>query len=227
MEQALIKSLGADAILINFKTIGGNTIYGKCEPTKTTIKIMYDALRNNYDIEHIDPIYLQINLFDETTNQEIVFDETIDMTLTDYMKSKGVCLEKNVYNFTIVDKRAYLNLRLGNYEDEIKQFKNNYGNTKTQMFCRLLTGKIITLPYEPYMTIGEVKIGVMIQTGIPVTQQRLIFRSRLLDNASCASYNIIANSTLELILSLRGGMYHETSGRNGGYRPLQDIFFSF
>jgi len=225
MEKALVNSLERGMILINFKTIGGNTIYGSCDPKTTTIKIMYDAVRNNYDVKEINPENLLIKTFNET-NQEVIFDEKSDTILNDYMESKDMCLEKNAYAFNIVDKRV--NIYKDQYDNEIKNFKENYSDTKTYIYCEFLTGKKIKIPYKPYMTIIDLKIGIMIKAGIPIDQQRICFRSvQLENNRICATYNICAEDTVNLLLSLRGGMYHESSGRNGGFGPLKGIFFTF
>jgi len=37
---------------------------------------------------------------------------------------------------------------------------------------------------------------------------------------------ISKESTLHLVLRLRGGMYHETSGRDGTYQTLKSLYFS-
>ena len=74
------------------------------------------------------------------------------------------------------------------------------------IFCKTLTGKTITLQVELSDSVAAVKQQIQDKENIDADAQRLIFAGQTLDDAfDLSAYGVEKESTLHLVLELRGG----------------------
>ena len=97
-----------------------------------------------------------------------------------------------------------------------------------QIFVKTLTGKTITLETEASDTIDNVKSKIQDKEGITCENQRLLYQSHQIENEDfMADLGISKDCNIHFNLRLKGGMFHESSGRNTGYAPIKSTYFFF
>lgn len=71
----------------------------------------------------------------------------------------------------------------------------------------MLNGKTITLDVETSNTIYDVKNKIQDKDGMPAEHIKILFNGKILENTgTICQYNIEKESTLHLVLGLRGGI---------------------
>ena len=82
---------------------------------------------------------------------------------------------------------------------------NNNGNGSFKIFIKTLTGKNIELEVNSSDRIEDIKKKIQEKEGIPPDQQRFIYSGKQIeDQNTIQDYGIQPNSTLHIVLRLRG-----------------------
>jgi ubiquitin-large subunit ribosomal protein L40e len=194
----------------------GTDLYAFYDPKRTSIKKLINTFFNNYDCKGIDKS--GIALYSEQFN-----------IILNYENYETILSE---YGFNRMSKIKLMNLEKAEHLVNGNKIMENVFNKRScigsqiKIIIKMLTGKTIQLDLFASDSIEYVKNAICDKEGIPPYQQRILFnRKQLEDHIKIHDYGIENESTLQLILRLRGGMYHETSGRNGNYSLLKPCVF--
>jgi hypothetical protein len=97
--------------------------------------------------------------------------------------------------------------------DELIHFsKSFYSNNSFIVYIKSLTGCSIDIQITHQMSVKEMKMIFQEKEGIPIDQQRFIFAGKQLEDLMLVGmYNITKEANINLVLRLRGGMYHKSS----------------
>ena len=198
--------------LLLIKTPNKQTIISKYRKDYTTIKNIMDSLK--YKFKYV---------YNLNGNYKT------DITL----KKNGVILKENKYiedydfnnsnGIDTIDLVAEKNNNLdSNYTSYVNDIDDVPKKQKIQIQIKNMNGQTTSFNIPSNEKVINLKYMILDREGIPIDQQRLVFSGHQLDDDKrLDDYTIEDNSNIHLVLRLRGGMFHEFSGRNGEYEPIK------
>ena len=114
-----------------------------------------------------------------------------------------------------------------NISKQSSKLNMEFSSNDFEIFIFTLTGKRITIYSNSSDTIENIKLKIQKIEGIPIDQQRIVFSGMELENnKTLGDYNIQKESTLYLVLRLRGGGCEEFHIQDNLLVPQYDYDFT-
>jgi len=172
-----------DGVLINAKTLTGEIIPIKISTNRTVLQLKRFIERvDEAPCDLLQLIYNFIKLED-------------DRSLFYYGIKQGSTIH------------LALNFDFQKNKKKILSELQSEGKDKVEIFVKTLTGKTISLKVNLNDTVLQLKDLISQKEGVPYDQQRLIHAAciQMEDERTLLDYNIQQNSTVMMVLRLRGG----------------------
>ena len=230
--------------VLTFHTIGKKNLYMVYQPLKTSFQAIVSKLLNdiNYKCNKVtefefvvvdknDVVLENINSLSSSLDSSSSSSNPLKIQKEDWSKSMAdlKLISRPHINIVPLFGQSVLptNLPTNNYDISADSINNNIEKSQHQLqiFVKTMGNNNFTFFVLPTTYVYELKILIADKMGILniVNMQRLINNSKqLLDEHTMAESNITNESTIHFLLRLCGGMYHETSGKDGAYCALEN-----
>lgn len=212
------------------KTLNGLPIILKYIAYKTTLNAITNFLLNviKYNVKISDDKFININDCVISYKNKYITDRS--KVLNHY----GINSDYNEINITYKPSIKHFKYNLSDMSKSIKQISEKTEKLilkfgLIQLFVKQLTGTTTVLDISKENTIEEIKFLLYNKTGLHPNELRLIYSGESLLNQKkfkeylCESTCKYYEFNIYCVLKLRGGMYHEFSGKDGSYGALQNI----